>query len=270
MTANTETSGIRSGSGEQTGPCGGSRSSAKWSSRGLAIALLALGCAGGTGVAELDRVLASATALSGGSALDEATVVAGLRDALRVGTERTVSATSRPGGYLANELIRIHTPESLESMTGALRAIGLGAKVDELEVAMNRAAEQAAGEATSVFWNGIQQISFQDARGILSGGDTAATDYFRRTTSAELRRRFSPIVEQKMAAVGLVQLYDDLVSRYRAIPLASLAGQPPDLRQHVTDGALAGLFSVLGQEEARIRRDPAARSTELLRAVFGR
>jgi hypothetical protein len=243
------------------------RPGAAWT---LALAL-ALGCAGGTGVAELDRVLEGAAGLSGGaSALDESTVIAGLRDALRVGTERTVSATSSPGGFLANELIRIHTPKSLETMTDTLRAVGMGAKVDELELAMNRAAERAAGEATSVFWKGIQQMSFQDARGILSGGDTAATDYFRRTTSDELRTRFSPIVEEKMAAVGLVQLYDDLVSRYRAIPLASLAGQPPDLRQHVTDGALDGLFTVLGQEEARIRSDPAARTTELLRTVFGR
>jgi hypothetical protein len=237
----------------------------------IALALaLGLGCAGGTGVAELDRALATAGLSGGGAGLDESTVVAGLRDALRVGTERAVSATSSPGGYLANQLIRIHTPESLESMTSALRAVGMGAKVDELEVSMNRAAERAAGEATSVFWNGIQQMSFQDARGILSGGDTAATDYFRRTTSDELRARFSPIVEEKMAAVGLVKLYDDLVSRYRAIPLTSLAGQPPDLREHVTEGALDGLFTVLGQEEARIRRDPAARSTELLRTVFGR
>jgi hypothetical protein len=232
---------------------------------------LSLGCAGGTGLAELDRVLASAGGLSGGAgALDESTIVAGLRDALRVGTERAVSSTSRAGGYLTNELIRIHTPESLDTMASALRAAGMGAKVDELEVAMNQAAERAAGEATSVFGKGIQQMTIQDARGILDGGDTAATDYFRRTTSGELRERFAPIVEEKMAAVGLVSLYDDLTTRYRAIPLSSLAGEPPDLRSHVTEGALDGLFTVLGQEESKIRRDPAARSTELLQQVFGR
>jgi hypothetical protein len=194
-----------------------------------------------------------------GAALDEPTVIAGLREALRVGTDRTVASTSRLDGYLANELIRIHTPESLTTMTTALRAVGMGRQVDELEVGMNRAAEQAAGEAGAVFWSGIQKMSVQDAWGILRGGDTAATDYFRRTTSGELRARFfAPIVEQKMSAVGLVKHYDGLVARYRALPLAALAKQPPDLRAHVTDGALSGLFTVLGQEETKIRREPAA------------
>jgi hypothetical protein len=236
----------------------------------LLAAGLALGCAGGTGVVELDRALESARQASGSpGALDEATVIAGLRDALRVGTDRTVASTSRLDGFLANELIRIHTPDSLSTMTRTLRTVGFSRQVDELEIAMNRAAEQAAGEAASVFWTGIQGMSVRDAWGILDGGDTAATDYFRRTTSDELRRRFAPIVEQKMAAVGLVQLYDDLVARYRAIPLTSLGQAPPDLRAHVTDGALSGLFTVLGQEEAKIRREPAARSTELLKKVFG-
>lgn len=235
----------------------------------IVAAALWLGCAeGGPGLADFQSALGQAGMQS--TALDSATAVAGLKEALRVGTERTVGQTSRLDGFLANELIRIHTPESLGTMTRALRTIGMGAKVDELEVAMNRAAEQAAGEAAQVFWGGIQQMSIQDAFGILDGGDTAATDYFRRTTSDELRRRFSPIVEEKMSAVGLVKLYDDLVARYRAIPLTSLGQAPPDLRGHVTDGALSGLFTVLGQEEARIRQDPAARSTDLLKKVFGR
>jgi hypothetical protein len=242
-------------------------------SRTAAAALglgLVLGCAGGTGVPELDRVLDGARPAGTSGALDEATVIAGLRDALRVGTGRAVDSTSRLDGFLANELIRIHTPESLSTMTRTLRTVGFGRQVDELEVAMNRAAEQAAGEATAVFWRGIQQMSIRDGWEILNGGDTAATDYFRRTTSDDLRARFTPIVEQKMSAVGLVQLYDDLVARYEAIPLTSLGQRPPDLRAHVTDGALSGLFTVLGQEEAKIRRDPAARTTDLLRRVFGR
>lgn len=232
------------------------------------LACVALGCAGGTGVPGLDRALGS-MGQAPGAALDEPTVIAGLREALRVGTDRTVASTSRLDGYLANELIRIHTPESLTTMTRTLRTVGMGRQVDELEVAMNRAAEQAAGEAGQVFWSGIRQMSVRDAWGILDGGDTAATDYFRRTTSGELRTRFAPIVEQKMSAVGLVRLYDDLTARYRALPLAALAKEPPDLRAHVTDGALSGLFTVLAQEETRIRREPAARTTELLKRVFG-
>jgi len=236
----------------------------------LSLALLSLSCATGEGLGGLDSVLKQGLPGLGPAPLDTQTVVAGLKDALRVGTDRTVSLTSRVNGYLGNKLIRIHTPESLSQMTGALRAVGLGSKVDELEVSMNRAAEKAAGEAAAVFWKGIQQMTVEDAWGILDGGDTAATDYFRRTTSDELRARFSPIVANKMKAVGLVQLYDELTARYRAIPLASsFAGEPPDLRQYVTQKALDGLFTVLGQQEAEIRRDPAARTTELLRRVFG-
>jgi len=231
--------------------------------------LLVLSCADGQGLAGLDTVLSNSGLPGAGAALDSQTVVSGLKEALRVGTDRTVTSTSRLDGFLANELIRIYTPESLSTMTRTLRTVGMGRQVDELEIAMNRAAEQAAGEAASVFWSGIQQMSIQDAFGILDGGDTAATDYFRRTTSDALRARFSPIVEDKMSAVGLVKLYDDLTARYRAVPFAQFAKEPPDLRQHVTDGALSGLFTVLAQEEAKIRQDPAARSTDLLKKVFG-
>ncbi len=228
------------------------------------------GCAdGGPKFSDLNAVLEQA-GVTQNAALDAGTVVAGLKEALRVGTDRTVASTSKLDGFLANELIRIHTPESLGTMTKTLRAVGMGRQVDELEIAMNRAAEQAAGEAASVFWNGVQQMTIEDAFGILEGGDTAATDYFRRTTSDELRGRFAPIVEEKMSAVGLVKLYDDLVARYEANPLSAFSRQqPPDLRNHVTDGALSGLFTVLAQEETKIRKEPAARSTDLLKKVFG-
>lgn len=197
----------------------------------------------------------------------ESRLVAGLKEALRVGIENAVARTSRSDGYLRNESIRIRLPSLVDKMAQGMRLIGMGAKVDELEVSMNRAAEQAAGEAAEVFWEGIQQMTFEDARAILNGGDTAATEFFERTTRAPLRRRFQPIVNAKMDRVGLVQQYDALVGRYRSIPFA----QAPqlDIREFVTDRALDGLFHVLGEEEKRIRTDPAARVTALLREVFG-
>jgi hypothetical protein len=194
-------------------------------------------------------------------------VAAGLKEALRLGTERAVAATSRPDGYLANPLIRIAVPAELDSMARALRSIGLGRQVDEFDVAMNRAAEDAATEATGVFWDAISQMTLTDAHGILKGGETAATDYFRDHTEDTLGTRFRPIISEKMADVGLARLYEHLVSSYRTLPFAS---EPAlDLNDYVTDKALDGLFTVLGQEETRIREDPAARSTELLRRVFG-
>ncbi len=132
---------------------------------------------------------------------------------------------------------------------------------------MNRAAEQAAGEATDVFLETISRMTIKDAFGILNGGETAATDYFKRTTSDTLRTRFSPIVDTKMNEVGLVRLYDDVVNTARALPLVPVP--QVDLRSYVTDRSLDGLFTILAQEEEKIRTDPSARVTELLRTVFG-
>jgi hypothetical protein len=198
----------------------------------------------------------------------ESTNTSGLKEALRIATERAVQSTSRTNGFLENPKIRIGLPGALGKMAGALRALGMSAQVDELELAMNRAAEKAAGEATPIFVDAISKMSFQDAAGIVTGGDTAATDYFERTTSEPLRLRFRPIAEQAMQNVGLAQQYDQLLARYNAIPFAS---KPKlDLPSYVTDRTLAGLFDVIGDEERKIRTNPAARTTELLRQVFGR
>ena len=204
---------------------------------------------------------------SAAGALDAATAADGLREALKVGTERAAASTSAVDGFLANELIRIALPEQLTTMANALRAIGMGAQVDQLDVAMNRAAEQATGEAKTVFWDAISSMTVEDALGIVNGGDTAATDYFRTRTSDSLRERFEPIVTEKMQAVGLYQTYKPLADSYNAMPFVSAPAV--DLESHVTNGALDGLFTVLGEEEKKIREDPVARSTELLRRVFG-
>jgi hypothetical protein len=203
------------------------------------------------------------------SPLDPSTTVAGLKDALRVASERAVQTVSAPGGFLDNPKIRIPLPGKLESMATGLRALGMSAQVDELEVAMNRAAESAAGEATPVFVDAVKQMSFQDATGILKGGDTAATDYFKKTTTTPLRERFRPIVDGAMKEVGVAKLYDSLVGRYTSsVPFAS--APKLDLNGYVTDRTLAGLFTVVGEEEKKIRTDPAARATDLLKQVFGR
>ena len=207
---------------------------------------------------------------SGGSgALDEPTVIAGIREALRVGTQNTVLSTSKLDGYLGNKLIRIAIPEQMESMASALRQVGLGSQVDDLEVGMNRAAELAAAEARDVFWNAIASMTVSDAFGILNGGNTAATEYFHDRTYAALQARFHPIVQQKIEEVGLSRLYSRIADTYNSLPLA---GTPRlvDLDEYVTDRAMAGLFTVLATEEQKIRQDPLARTTDLLRRVFGR
>lgn len=202
----------------------------------------------------------------GGGSLDASTVAAGLREALSVGSGRAVDRLAAVDGYLADELLRVTLPDELESMAAALRAIGLDRQVDELEVAMNRAAEQAAGEAREVLGSAIRQLSIPDAFAILRGGPTAATDHLERTERSELESRFAPIVARRLDEVGLARIYDRLAERYNALPFVSTPAV--DLDAHVTGRALDGLFTALGQEEARIREDPVARTTELLRRVF--
>jgi hypothetical protein len=221
-------------------------------------ALLATGCIS-TGT--LDKMLGD------DGALDESTVAAGLREALRVGTERATASTSKLDGFYQNPLIRIALPEQYDGVAKTLRNFGMGSYVDNFERSMNRAAERASGEAVDVFWSAITAMSISDAFGILDGGETAATDYFRRTTTATLTARFQPIVTANMEKVGVYNLYNDLVAKYNQLPIDK--PEAVDIDDYVTARTVDGIFSVLEGEEKRIREDPAARTTELLRKVFG-
>lgn len=230
----------------------------------LAVALLTTGCA------ELDPELVGAVlgAPTDQRPLDEATVSRGLKEALRIGSERAIDDVSRVDGFLANHLIRIQLPEELREMAKVLRQIGLHRQVDALETAMNRAAEEASGEARGVFVDAITGMTIADAFGILRGHETAATDYLRTHTSDSLRQRFEPIIERKMERVALYTTYNDLVDAYNQF---SFSRQPAvRLDEYLTDRTLDGLFETLAEEEQKIRRDPVARTTELLRRVFGR
>jgi hypothetical protein len=220
----------------------------------------------GAGCAELQAVDWQ-NVLEASAPLSEDTAAAGLKEALAVGTERAASTLSRAGGFSANQALRLSLPDELNGLARTLRSVGFGAQVDELEAAMNRAAERAAGEAVAVFAGAIREITLQDALGILRGPDDAATQYFRNATSAALRTRFAPVVEGAMAEVGVYDAYGELVTRYDAIPFA-VKPKAPRLEDTVVDGALAGLWRTLAEEEARIREDPAARTTALLRRVF--
>ena len=200
--------------------------------------------------------------------LSDATTASGLRQALELATQRAVASTSKTGGFLDDPSIHIKLPGKLDGLATGMRAVGMGAQVDELEVAMNHAAEKAAAEATPVFVDAIKGMSFDDAAGILRGNDTAATSYFKKKTTAPLTAKFRPIVDTAMKQVGVMKQYDSLVSQYSSTPFASVPKL--DLGGYVTDKALAGLFKVVGDEEKRIRKDPTARATDLLKQVFAR
>jgi hypothetical protein len=215
------------------------------------------------------RSLAAAVAIAVGAsaALAADWNSAGVREALRVASERAVALASKPGGFLDDARIHIRPPKTVRKIGKALSAIGMGAQVSELETGMNRAAERAAAEAKPVFADAIRGMTLQDAVGIVRGGDTAATDYFRGATEARLHERFKPIVASSLGKVGARKQYDSLVASYRALPLAEPTNL--DLDEYTTNKALDGLFTLLADEEKKIRTDPAKRTTALLKKVFG-
>lgn len=216
--------------------------------------------------AQVDEVLKK-IGLGKKSAMSEKKIVSGLKEALQVGTDNAVRSTGQPDGYFGNPAIKILMPERLRTLEKGLRAVGYGPEVDDFVLSMNRAAERAAPQAKAIFWNAILEMSFTDAREILSGGDTAATDYFRDKTTDKLAAAFAPIVEEAMDEVGVTRQYNELVGRARAIPF--LKTELLDINEYVVTKALDGLFHVLAEEERKIRQEPAARVTELLKEVFG-
>ncbi|MCC6347795.1 MAG: DUF4197 domain-containing protein [Nitrospirales bacterium] len=198
---------------------------------------------------------------------EESTIVSGLKEALSVGVEKAVASVSKEDGYFGNEAIRILLPDKLNRLASLMGRYGLQDEVDEVVLGMNRAAEKAAPHAKEIFIKGITRMTLDDARGILQGGDTAATDFFRKNMSEDLYEAFKPIVTESMDEVGLARSYKKMVSRSKSLPFV----EPPslDLDHYVTQKALDGLFYMVGEEEKRIRTDPAARVTDLLRKVFG-
>ncbi len=194
------------------------------------------------------------------------TIIAGLKEALIKGSEEASNQLSKKGGYTNNKLLHIPVPEEFKKVSKTMRQIGLGSLVDDFECKMNAGAEQAAGQIKPIFGKAIQEMSFNDARQILNGNNTAATDYFRRTIGKNLRQLYAPVVQKQLNSVGAIRAYNDLLSQYSTIPFVK---QPKlNLEEYVVDKAINGLFDVIAQKEQWIREDPAARTTEILRRVF--
>lgn len=205
----------------------------------------------------------------GGAALDPATAADGLKQALEHGTQQAVTLLGHENGYFGNPRVKIPLPENLARIEKTLRKLGQGKTADELILSLNRAAEAAAPEAKAVFLQVIRGMTVKDAVGIVRGPDNAATQYFRAHSEAALTERFRPIVATATDKVGVTHRYKKFLKE--AGPVAPfLDVRSLDLDEYVTRKALDGLFLMVADEEQRIRRDPAARTTELLRKVFGK
>jgi hypothetical protein len=221
--------------------------------RSAILAAVLVTCAA-PAVAQLDRIT-------------QREAVAGLKAALERGSNAAVAALGKTDGFFGNPQVKIPLPDSLERTERLMRRIGMGRHADELVLTLNRAAEAAVPEARQLFIEAVKKMSVQDAKGILAGGETAGTEYFRRATGGELRERFLPVVERATARVDLAQKYDEYASA--GVALGLVKKEHADLDEYVTQKALDGLFLMLGEEERKIRRDPVGSASAIIRKVFG-
>jgi hypothetical protein len=204
----------------------------------------------------------------GGSGLDEQTVASGLKEALTIGSRKAVEAVAKQDGYFGNAKIKIPLPDKIRKSEKMLRKVGLSKYVDQFVLTMNRAAEKAAPVATDIFIGAVKEMTIIDAVKILRGGDTEATEYFRSRTYDALYGAFKPPVTTAVQDVGVTRSYQQLVDKGKKAKL--IKDQSLDLDHHVTSKALDGLFYMLGEEEKKIRKDPVAQVTDLLKKVFGK
>jgi hypothetical protein len=195
-------------------------------------------------------------------------MIAGLKEALRVGTETVTGQLGAADGFNADQAVHIPLPEQLQNAQAMLKKFGLSALADEVELKLNRGAEAAMPKAKELVWNAINQMTLDDAKGIYDGPKDAATQYFRRVATPDLKATVAPVIDDALRDVGALSAYDQLVGQYKTIPF--VPDLRADLQGHATDLALEGLFTYLAREEAAIRENPAKRTTELLTRVFGR
>ena len=217
----------------------------------------------------IDGLLGQPETHSVASQLSQSEVVAGLKEALAQGVETAIKSLGRTNGYLGNDLVRIPMPDYLDTLAQGVRAVGGDAYVEEFVTTMNRAAEKAVPEVAEIFADAIRQMSIEDAKQILAGPDDAATRYFQQVAGPTLIERFHPIVENATESVGVTSAYKRMASQ--AGPMLSMLGRPDvaDLDGYVTEKGIDGLFTVIAQQEKQIRENPVARTTDLLKKIFG-
>jgi len=220
--------------------------------------------------AQINQTIGEVNKAMGGTAekpLTTAEVGEGLKEALINGISKGSDQVSQLDGYFKNPEIKIPFPPEVQKVEKTLRDLGLGSEVDKFVMTLNRGAEDAAKGAKPIFVNAIKSMTIQDAWAILKGEDNAATEYLRRTTSAQLKDAFKPVIQNSLNKVNATKYYGELVTRYNKIPLVEKVN--PNLDDYATDKAIEGLFTMIAKEEKNIRKDPVARTTELLKRVFG-
>jgi hypothetical protein len=218
--------------------------------------------------AQINQAISDANkVVNGDKPLTTAEVAAGLKEALVNGISKGADQVSQLDGYFKNPEIKLPFPPDVKKVEDRLRQIGLGGEVDKFVMTLNRGAEDAAREAKPIFIAAIKQMTIDDAWSILKGEPDAATQYLKRTTSPQLKEKFKPVIQASLDKVNATKYYGEIINRYNSIPLVQKVN--PDLNEYATDLAMQGLFTMIAKEEKNIRQDPVARTTELLKRVFG-
>ena len=212
------------------------------------------------------QVLEGVNTVYGNGTLSNADIVSGLRQALTIGTQNGTSQLSNVDGFFKNAAVKILIPEEAKKVESTLRSVGMGNLVDKAVLSMNRAAEDAARGAGSIFIDAIKQMTITDAVNILKGGDFAATNYFKSKTTATLAQSFKPVIDNALKNVNATKHWSDVTSVYNQFSKNKVT---TDLSAYVTQKAMDGIFYQVGLEEQKIRKDPVARTTEILKRVFG-
>lgn len=244
-----------------------------FSAIGLAVGAVLLASA--TSQAQFGDILKKGQELLGGSsggstssgALSTSEIVQGLKEALRVGSDRVVTQVGRRDGYNGDPAIHLPLPDTLKSVQTTLKSIGMSGMLDDLELRLNRAAEVAAPKAKKLFFNAIAEMTLDDAQRIYNGPKDAATRYFQAKMSKPLAREMTPVVNESLSEVGAIKSYDAVMGQYKQIPFVPDA--KADLTEYVVEKGMDGIFHYLAKEEAAIRENPVKRTTALLKKVFG-
>jgi hypothetical protein len=202
-----------------------------------------------------------------GNSLTNDEIITGLKQALTIGTDSSAKRLNKADGFFANAAIKILMPAEAKKAESTLRKFGMGSLVDKAILSMNRAAEDAAGGISNIFWDAIKGMTLTDGLSILRGGDFAATDYLKKNTTAQLTEKMRPVIEQSLAKTDATKYWKDVFTAYNKF---SKEPVNTDISAYVTERSMSGIFYSIGQEEQKIRKDPAAQVTDLLKKVFAK
>jgi uncharacterized protein DUF4197 len=233
----------------------------------IVIALFLFVNAGCKAQFDFNKTVKDATNAINGNKLSNDDIIKGLKEALSTGSKNSAAKASKTDGYYKNPLIKIPFPKEAQQMESTLKSMGMGKQTDKFVLALNRAAEDAAKKAAPIFISAITKMTITDGMNILKGKDDAATQFLKSTTSAQLKNEFKPVIAASINKVQVTKYWNPLITTYNKVPFVTKMN--PDLNEYVTQKAMEGLFTLVAQEELKIRKDPAARVTDILKKVFG-